>query len=315
MRGSGATMAARQPNAAGDVTPRRLPTRCGIGLKPCHMRQVIDELPDAGFFEVHAENFMVPGGPLHHWLGRIRERYPLSLHGVALSIGADAELDQAHLARLAALLDRYQPESFSEHLAWSSHDGVYLNDLLPLPYDRRHLQRVCDHVDQVQARLRRRMLLENPATYVGFASSTMDEGDFLREVVRRTGCGLLLDVNNVFVSATNHGRDAGAALRSLPLDAVGEIHLAGFASQRDTAGAPLLIDNHGAPVAPQVWALYRSALAVTAPVATLLERDNDVPPLALLLAEARQADRLLRDAASPCTAARDAPTRPLGSMP
>jgi hypothetical protein len=216
---------------------------------------------------------------------------------VALSIGADADLDHDHLERLAALIDRYQPQSFSEHLAWSTHGETYLNDLLPLPYDGPCLQRVCDHVDQIQTRLRRRMLLENPATYVRFASSTMDEAAFIHEVVRRTGCGLLLDVNNVYVSSVNHGHDAVAALHDLPLHAVGEIHIAGFASQTDGAGAPLLIDNHGAPVAPAVWELYRLALASTGPVATLLERDNDVPPLALLLAEARQADQLLHDCA------------------
>jgi len=297
MHGSDASTAAERPQASGDAGMRRLPLRCGVGLKASHLQQVLDERPDAGFFEVHAENFMVPGGPLHHWLGRISEHYPLSLHGVALSIGADADLDLEHLERLALLLDRYQPASFSEHLAWSTHGGTYLNDLLPLPYDRPCLQRVCDHVDQVQTRLRRRMLLENPATYVRFASSTMDEAAFIHEVVRRTGCGLLLDVNNVYVSSINHGYDARAALQGLPLDAVGEIHLAGFASQTDGAGAPLLIDNHGAPIAPAVWDLYRFALASTGPVATLLERDNDVPPLALLLAEARQADRLLHDCA------------------
>lgn len=299
MHGSDASTAAERPLASGDAGLRRLPLRCGVGLKAGHLRQVLDERPDAGFFEVHAENFMVPGGPLHHWLGRVREHYPLSFHGVALSIGADADLDLDHLQRLAVLLDRYQPESFSEHLAWSTHGGTYLNDLLPLPYDRPCLQRVCDHVDQIQSRLQRRMLLENPATYVRFASSTMDEGVFIHEVVRRTGCGLLLDVNNVYVSSVNHGYDAREALQGLPLDAVGEIHIAGFASQTDGAGAPLLIDNHGAPVAPAVWELYRFALASTGPVATLLERDNDVPPLTVLLAEARQADQILRGAAMP----------------
>ncbi len=297
MHGSDASPAAERPLASGDAGTRGLPLRCGVGLKASHMRQVLDERPDAGFFEVHAENFMVPGGPLHHWLGRIREHYPLSLHGVALSIGADNDLDHDHLERLAELLERYQPQSFSEHLAWSTHGGAYLNDLLPLPYDPACLQRVCDHVDQIQSRLRRRMLLENPATYVRFASSTMDEGAFIHEVIRRTGCGLLLDVNNVYVSSVNHGLDAKAALHALPLDAVGEIHIAGFASQTDGAGAPLLIDNHGAPIASAVWELYRYALATTGPIATLLERDNNVPPLALLLTEARQADRLLKDAA------------------
>jgi uncharacterized protein (UPF0276 family) len=296
MSGTDASPAAGRRSTPGDASTRQLPLRCGLGLKSCHLRQVVDELPDVGFFEVHAENFMVPGGPLHHWLEDIRNHYPLSFHGVALSIGADVDLDQDHLEQLTVLLDRYQPQSFSEHLAWSTHGKTYLNDLLPLPYHSESLQRVCEHVDQVQTRLRRRMLLENPATYVSFTSSTMGESEFMREVVRRTGCGLLLDVNNVYVSSVNHGRDARAALQELPLDAVGEIHLAGFASQIDGAGALLLIDNHGTPVAPQVWDLYRFALALTGPVATLLERDNDVPPLALLLAEAHQAERLLHDA-------------------
>ena len=296
----------------GDTPPtgtagvRQLPQRCGIGLKADHLRQVLEERPDAGFFEVHAENFMVAGGPLHHWLGRVREHYALSVHGVALSIGAAAELDQEHLDRLAAVLDRYQPQLFSAHLAWSTHGDVYLNDLLPLPYNPQTLQRVCDHVDQVQARLGRRMLLENPASYLAFAASTMDESLFIRRVVERTGCGLLLDVNNVFVSATNQGCDARAMLQAVPLDAVGEIHLAGHARQQDASGAPLLIDNHGAPVAGPVWDLYRLALAATGPRPTLLERDNDIPPLAVLLAEARQADRLLQDAG----AAHDAAGRP-----
>ncbi len=272
--------------------------RCGIGLKGSHMGQVLQDLPDAGFVEVHAENFMVDGGPLHHFLGRIRERYPLSIHGVALSIGGEAALDQDHLCRLAALLDRYQPQQFSEHLAWSTHDGVFLNDLLPLPYTKARLQRVCDHVDQVQARLRRRMLLENPATYVEFAASSISESEFIGSIIDRTGCGLLLDVNNVHVSCVNHGRDARAMVQALPLAAVAEIHLAGFAVQQDASGAPLLIDSHGAPVAPAVWELYQFALSLIGPVPTLLERDNDIPPLGVLLAEARQADRLLMDATS-----------------
>jgi len=271
-----------------------LPARCGIGLKAGHFRQVLDELPDIGFFEVHAENFMVQGGPMHHFLGRIREHYPLSIHGVALSIGGDAELDADHLDRLSTLLARYQPESFSEHLAWSTHGGVFLNDLLPLPYTAQTLQRVCDHIDQVQTRLQRRMLLENPATYVEFASSTMQETEFIRAVVARTGCGLLLDVNNIHVSCVNHARDPHAYLRDLPLGAVGEIHLAGYDEQSDAAGAALLIDSHGAPVAPPVWDLYWLALALTGPVATLLERDNDAPPLAVLQGEADRAEQMLR---------------------
>lgn len=271
-----------------------LPPRAGIGLKPQHFQDIVATRPEVGFFEIHAENYMVAGGPMHHWLQRIRERHALSIHGVGLSIGSESALDGTHLDRLAALLARYQPQSFSEHLAWSSHGGAFLDDLLPLPYDRATLARVCDHIDQVQTRLGRRMLLENPATYVEFARSTMTEADFITEVVRRTGCGLLLDVNNAYVSAINHGRDAAAYVDALPLHAVGEIHLAGFAVDRDALGAPLLIDSHGAPVAEAVWRLYEFALARVGAVATLIERDNDVPGLGELLSEAARADALLR---------------------
>jgi uncharacterized protein (UPF0276 family) len=270
-----------------------LPRRAGVGLKPEHFRAVLDARPDIGFFEVHAENYMVDGGPFHHFLGRIREHYPLSLHGVGLSIGGEGPLDEAHLVRLAKLIARYQPATFSEHLAWSSHGDVYFNDLLPLPYDRPTLDRVCRHVDQVQDRLRCRMLLENPSTYVEFAGSTMSETAFLREVLRRTGCGLLLDVNNVHVSCTNHGRDALAYIDDLPLDAVGEVHLAGFARDEDAAGAPLLIDSHGSPVDEAVWSLYAHVLARLGSVPTLLERDNDVPPLDKLVREAGRAEGLM----------------------
>ena len=281
-----------------------LPPRAGIGLKPRHFRDVLDMHPEVGFFEVHAENYMVDGGPFHHYLGRIREDYALSLHGVGLSIGAQGALDEAHLARLAALIARYEPASFSEHLAWSSHGEVFLNDLLPLPYDRATLQRVCEHIDLVQERLGRRMLLENPATYVEFAASTMSEAQFVCEVLQRTGCGLLLDVNNVHVSCVNHGRDAQAFIDALPLDAVGEIHLAGFALDHDAAGAPLLIDSHGSPVDEVVWALYERVIARLGPMATLLERDNDVPALPTLVAEAQRAQSLLSAASSTADMAR-----------
>lgn len=270
-----------------------LPRRAGLGLKPQHFREILATRPDIGFFEVHAENYLVDGGPFHHYLSLIRERYPLSIHGVGLSIGAEQPLDEDHLARLAALLQRYQPQAFSEHLAWSSHGDVFLNDLLPLPYDTATLARVCAHIDRVQERLKRRMLLENPATYVEFAASTLDETEFIAEVIRRTGCGLLLDVNNAYVSCINHGRDPVAYLDALPLDAVGEIHLAGFAEDRDGDGARLLIDSHGAPVDNAVWALYARTLQRTGALPTLLERDNDVPSLPLLLSEAAQAETLL----------------------
>lgn len=268
-----------------------LKPRAGLGLKPQHYPVVLESLPSLGFFEVHAENYMVGGGPFHHALGRIREHYQLSVHGVGLSIGSLRGLDSAHLDRLDALLQRYQPEQFSEHLAWSSHGGDFYNDLLPVPYTQQTLQLVCDHVDQVQSRLRRRMLIENPATYVEFASSTLGEGEFLCEVVRRTGCGLLLDVNNAYVSAVNHQRDPSALIDAMPLATVGEIHLAGFAEDTDAAGDRLLIDSHGADVHEQVWRLYRYALQRTGPVATLIERDNDIPAFQVLLEEAQQAQQ------------------------
>ncbi|MGU3346457.1 MNIO family bufferin maturase [Pseudomonas monsensis] len=270
-----------------------LPPRAGLGLKTGHFREVLGSLPDLGFFEVHAENYMVDGGPFHHFLGLIREQYPLSLHGVGLSIGAEGPLDTEHLKRLAGLIERYQPQSFSEHLAWSSHGPVFLNDLLPLAYDTPTLNRVCAHIDQVQNTLKRPMLLENPATYLAFQHSTLDEADFISEVIRRSGCGLLLDVNNVYVSCINHQRDPQAYLNALPLHAVGEIHLAGFAEDCDSLGDRLLIDDHGAPVDQTVWTLYRQALERIGPVATLIERDNQVPAFNVLLAEARQADEIL----------------------
>jgi uncharacterized protein len=287
-------MPLRQHHPSGNRSA--LPVRSGLGLKPEHYREILDGRPDLGFFEIHAENYMVAGGPFHHYLTRLRERHALSIHGVGLSIGGTAPLDVAHLRRLKALLSRYQPESFSEHLAWSTHGGHFLNDLLPLPYTTETLQRVCTHIDEVQERLACRMLLENPATYVEFAASTWEETAFIAEVVRRTGCGLLLDVNNVHVSCTNHGRDARAYLAALPLHAVGEIHLAGFAEDHDGAGDRLLIDSHGAPVADAVWALYREALARTGPVPTLIERDQNLPPFPVLLDEARAAEALLTEA-------------------
>jgi uncharacterized protein (UPF0276 family) len=268
----------------------------GLGLKPQHFRDILDSAPAIGFLEVHAENYLGAGGPFHHYLGRIAEHYPLSVHGVGLSIGGD-QLDLTHLDRLATLLARYEPQWFSEHLAWSRHGPVCLNDLLPVVYDEPTLARVCAHVGRVQDRLQRRLLLENPATYLESRASTLPEAAFIGEVVRRTGCGLLLDVNNLYVSCVNHGRDAQAELAALPLHAVGEIHLAGHAVDVDAAGDPLLIDNHGAPVAQAVWSLYEQAMGLTGPVPTLIERDHDVPAFDVLLAETRRAERVLQAAA------------------
>jgi uncharacterized protein len=288
------TLESGAPNPASAVT---LPVRVGLGLKPEHFQRIIDTGPDIGFFEIHAENYLVDGGPYHHYLTRIRERYPLSIHGVGLSIGGETPLDQDHLNALARLIDRYAPQSFSEHLAWASHGDLFLNDLLPVPYNTQTLQRVCDHIDQVQAQLKRRILLENPATYVEFAASTMAETEFIGEVLRRTGCGMLLDVNNVYVSCVNHHRDPYAYIRALPGQAVGQLHLAGFAQECDAGGDPLLIDSHGSPIAQAVWHLYEYTLDWVGPAPTLIERDNDIPPFDALLAEGQQAELLLRASA------------------
>jgi uncharacterized protein len=270
-----------------------LPPRSGAGLKPEHYRAILDTAPDIGWFEIHAENYMGEGGAPHHYLSAIRERYPISLHGVGLSIGGSGALDREHLGRLRALIARYEPSTFSEHLAWSSHDGVYLNDLLPLPYTEETLARVCEHIEEVQETLGRRMLLENPSTYVAFADAAMSEIAFLREVVRRTGCGLLLDVNNCYVQSVNHGFDAGAFIDAFPIEHVGEIHLGGHAVDSDDDDSALLIDDHGREVADAVWTLYAQALARSGPKPTLIEWDNDVPAWDILFGEAKRADRII----------------------
>lgn len=274
-----------------------LPRRAGIGFKPEHFADIIAAPQPIGFFEVHAENYMGAGGPPHAQLGRLREDYALSIHGVGLSIGSMQPLDRDHLSRLKTLCDRYQPESFSEHLAWSTHDSVFLNDLLPLPYTEATLAQVVDHVEQVQATLGRQMLLENPATYLLFQESTIEETDFLAEVARRTGCGLLLDVNNVFVAATNHNLDPYEYIARFPLEAVREIHLSGHSETVDDLGAPLLIDSHDTPVKDPVWALYETVIGRIGPIASLVEWDNDVPAWPVLRAEAGAAQDILDAAA------------------
>jgi uncharacterized protein (UPF0276 family) len=277
-------------------TPRLqspIPARAGVGLKPQHYDAILATRPDIGWFEVHPENYMGDGGAPHHFLTRIRELYPISLHGVGLSIGSAGPLDREHLVRLAALVDRYEPALFSEHLAWSTHDGTYLNDLLPLPYTEETLATVVRHVDEVQDVIGRQMLLENPSTYVTYSDSEMDETTFLGEIARRTGCGLLLDVNNVFVSATNHGFDPTAYLDRFPISYAGEIHLGGHAETADDEGAPLLVDAHDREVKDTVWQLYARAIARRGEVPTLIEWDNDVPAWPVLFAEAQRADTLL----------------------
>lgn len=270
-----------------------LPATTGLGFKPQHFQDIRATRPDLGFFEVHAENYLGAGGAPHAMLTALRQDYAISIHGVGLSIGGP-QLDLAHLSRIKALCDRYDPDSFSEHLAWSSHGTEYLNDLLPLPYTPETLDRVCDHVDRVQEVLGRRLLLENPSTYVIFAQSEIPETDFLAQIARRTGCGLLLDVNNVFVSCVNHRSDPLAWLDAFPLDLVSEIHLGGH-DQEDLPSGPLLIDAHGAEVAEPVWALYAEVLDRAGALPTLVEWDNDVPEWHVLLAEAQRAATLLAD--------------------
>jgi len=279
-----------------------LPAQVGVGFKPTHFRDILAAAQPVGFFEVHAENYMGAGGLPHAQLGALRERYALSIHGVGLSIGSLEPLDREHLARLKVLCERYQPESFSEHLAWSSHGDVYFNDLLPLPYTRETLAKVVEHIDQTQTALGRTMLLENPSTYIAFAESTMTEVDFMDEVSKRSGCRLLLDVNNVFVSARNQGTDPQSYLDAFPLDRVKEIHLGGHDRACDDAGVPLLIDSHGSPIANEVWTLYQRVIARAGPVATLIEWDNNVPDWTTLRAEAIAAQGLLA-AASRASAA------------
>jgi len=271
----------------------KLPIRSGVGFKPEHFRSLVEERQPIGFFEIHAENYMGAGGPPHAHLRRLREDYALSIHGVGLSIGSMSSLDREHLTRVKTLCDRYEPESFSEHLAWSSHGTVFLNDLLPLPYTAETLSRVCEHIDEVQSFLGRQMLLENPATYLLFAESTIPETDFLAEIARRTGCGLLLDVNNVFVASTNHATDPRAYLSAFPLDRVGEIHLGGHTVAADGTGAPLLIDTHDKPVADPVWSLYAELVGMIGAVATLIEWDGEIPEWPILRREAELANDIL----------------------
>ncbi|WP_305971173.1 MULTISPECIES: DUF692 domain-containing protein [unclassified Mameliella] len=274
-------------------TTSSLPPMPGVGYKPQHYSAIRDDPAPVGWLEVHAENYMGDGGRPLAQLRALSERFPISVHGVGLSIGGPDRLDPDHLARLKHLVGWLNPASFSEHLAWSTHDSAFLNDLLPLPYTPDTLARVCDHIDEVQEALGRRMLLENPSSYLAFAESKLDETGFLQEIARRTGCGLLLDVNNVFVSATNLGYSPQDYIAGFPMAAVGEIHLAGHDEDHDDFGAPLLIDSHGREVAEPVWALLDMVLDRAGPLPLLIEWDNDVPDWPVLAAEAERAARAL----------------------
>lgn len=276
------------------LRPDVVPAAPGVGLKPEHYEQAIGQPGRVAWLEVHPENYFCAGGPPHHFLERVRRDHPLSLHGVGLSIGAPQPLDGAHLKRLRELADRYEPGLFSEHLAWSSHDAGFFNDLLPLPYTRETLDTVARHVDQVQEAMGRRMLIENPSTYVAFAHGEMEETEFIRALAQRTGCGLLLDVNNIVVSATNHGFDPLAYVKAFPLEHVGEIHLAGHDRQPEPDGGELLIDAHDRAVSDPVWNLYERVIALAGPRPTLIEWDNDVPGWEILVAEADKAAPILK---------------------
>ena len=270
-----------------------LPARPGVGYKPQHFSDLMTDPSPVGWIEVHAENYMGDGGRPLAQLRALSERFPVSVHGVALSIGGDAPLDPDHLARLKHLCDWLQPASFSEHLAWSTHDDLYFNDLLPLPYTTATLDRVCRHIDQTQDHLRRQILLENPSSYLTFDASDMTEAEFLKQIVQKTGCGLLLDVNNVFVSASNLGFCPFGYIDAFPTKHVGEIHVAGHEADDDGLGNPLLIDAHGCPTAEPVWDLLDYTLAQTGPKPILVEWDNDVPDWPVLKAELDRAQSAL----------------------
>ncbi len=284
-------LSANFPDCSLQTTP--LPARAGVGLKPEHVSEILQSKADIGFFEVHAENYMGAGGMPHAQLSAIRENYPLSVHGVGMSIGGEAPLSIEHLSRFKAIVERYQPALVSEHLAWSTHDDIFYNDLLPAPYTDETLRRVCDHVDQMQNFLGCQILLENPSTYIAFAQSTWQEGDFMGQIATNTGCGLLFDVNNVFVSATNQDYSPREYVRTYPLNHVQEIHLAGHARDRDDRDRTLLIDAHDRKICTDVWDLYRLAISLTGPLPSLIEWDADIPQWPVLVAEAAIADEIL----------------------
>jgi len=273
-----------------------LPPVAGIGLRVEHYSEFIATRPAVGFIEAHSENYFGRGGQPLQVLQQARRDYPLSLHGVGLSIGSVDPVNADHLARLRALIERFEPALVSDHLCWSSVGGVYANDLLPLPYTEEALGHVISRVQRVQETLRRQILLENVSSYFEYDDSAMPEWAFLTEVAARSGCGILLDVNNIFVSAHNHGFDAQRYLEAIPRAAVGEIHLAGFIARHFDDG-DILIDTHSAPVADEVWALFAQALRRFGPTPTLIEWDTDLPPLATLVAEAHHADRVSRELA------------------
>ncbi len=269
-------------------TPPVFPAAAGIGLRAPHVAELCRSRPQIGWLEVHSENYFVEGGPALSALESIRADYPISLHGVGLSLGSADPLDAEHLARLARLADWIEPSAVSDHLCWSHVDGRNLNDLLPLPLTNEALTLLCDRIDAVQSALHRPLLVENVCSYLRFADDAISEWDFVAAVAAKSGCKLLFDVNNCYVNAVNHGFDPRAYLAAIPSDAVAEIHLAGFDD-----GGPCLIDTHGSRVAAPVWELYRIAIGRFGPKPTLIEWDTDIPALDVLLDEAAKAQAIL----------------------
>jgi uncharacterized protein (UPF0276 family) len=287
-----------QPDAAAFA---ELPARAGVGLRAPHFGHVLEHWPQTGWLEVHSENYFAAGGEPLRVLEAVRQRYPVSLHGVGLSLGSSDDLSERHLQKLRTLVERIEPAAVSEHLCWCSVGGRFLNNLLPLPYTEEALDVVCPRIEHTQETLRRSIMIENVSSYVRFAGDCMPEWEFVAEVARRTGCGILLDVNNIYVSACNHGFDAGDYLRAIPVDRVGEIHLAGYEAETD-----FLVDTHSRRVHPPVWELYAETLARFGPVATLIEWDNDIPAFDVLLEEAGKADVMMAAAAADLRHARAA---------
>lgn len=273
------------------------PTSIGLGFKPMHLPAIARrEAPAPSFFEIHAENYLGAGGPPHHALGEIRRDHAVSIHAVGLSLGSAHGLEKTHLARLKDLVDRYEPALVSDHLSWSRADGAFIHDLLPLPYSEEALAIVALHIEQCQDALRRPLLIENPSVYVQMKGATLSEAEFMNALCRRTGCGWLLDINNLFVSACNLGTDAAAALDAVDPAFVSEIHLAGHARETHPGG-DLLIDDHGSPVVDDVWRLYKSFVLKHGARPTLIEWDTDVPAYTVLAGEAQKVSAILEDGA------------------
>lgn len=275
------------------LSNREIPLAAGIGLRACHYRDFQNSKPHTAWVEAHSENLFAAGGLPHRVMHQVRSHYPVSLHGVGLSLGSADPLNKEHLQQLQQVISRYEPGLVSEHLCWVSSEGRYLHDLLPIPYTKDMLQHVSDRIDQVQNVLRRQILIENVSAYLHFEESQMTEWAFLNALVRRTGCGLLLDINNLYVNSRNLGINSDEYLVNIKADTVQEIHLAGF-SIETALGQEVLIDTHSQAVWPEVWMLYRRALQIIGrPIPTLIEWDTNIPPLSILLEEAQKAQHIL----------------------